>query len=465
MTFVFYDTETTGLDAAFDQILQFAAIVTDDAFNTIEELNLRCRLQPHIVPSPGAIRITRVGPQAIQAAPLSWYEMVNAIRKFIDRWTPAIFIGFNSVDFDERMLRGALYQTLHPVYLTNTNGNSRMCVLRLAHAVAEYQPDAINVPLNEDGRPSFKLGGLIKANGLALDQAHEALADTRATMALARYLKERASAVWDQVYACRSRGGVEDLLKNNDVVLLTNRAFTKPTILAGLITRHPKNPASLAFFDLEYDPAPFLDVDQEQALALLTSSPRPIRVMRANALPILSPYRPDSNAGVDLATAREHLARIRAHPTFAGTIARAMAAQYADKEMSPHVENRIYDGFPSPGDQRLMDEFHNAPWGVRYAIARGFRDDRFRELAERLVFSESPDALPDDRRAALDTWRRERLTTTDKAPWLSLSRARTELADLKEGMSPDDAALLIEVELHLDELTAAITGPSVANPA
>ena len=39
MTFVFYDTETTGLDSAFDQILQFAAIVTDDAFNTLEELN------------------------------------------------------------------------------------------------------------------------------------------------------------------------------------------------------------------------------------------------------------------------------------------------------------------------------------------------------------------------------------------------------------------------------------------
>ena len=32
MNFIFYDTETTGLDWAFDQILQFAAIVTDDGF-------------------------------------------------------------------------------------------------------------------------------------------------------------------------------------------------------------------------------------------------------------------------------------------------------------------------------------------------------------------------------------------------------------------------------------------------
>ena len=173
MTFVFYDTETTGLDAAFDQILQFAAIVTGDDFNILEELNLRCRLQPHIVPSPGAIRVTRVGPHAIQAAPLSFYEMVKAIRKFIDRWTPATFIGFNSIDFDEKMLRGALYQTLHPVYLTNTNGNSRLDVLRLAHAVAGHRPEAIAVPHNEKGKPTFKLAALVQANGLALDQAHE----------------------------------------------------------------------------------------------------------------------------------------------------------------------------------------------------------------------------------------------------------------------------------------------------
>jgi len=30
MGFVFYDTETTGTNTAFDQILQFAAVRTDD---------------------------------------------------------------------------------------------------------------------------------------------------------------------------------------------------------------------------------------------------------------------------------------------------------------------------------------------------------------------------------------------------------------------------------------------------
>ena len=35
--YVFYDLETTGMNPAFDQILQFAAVKTDLNFNQIEE--------------------------------------------------------------------------------------------------------------------------------------------------------------------------------------------------------------------------------------------------------------------------------------------------------------------------------------------------------------------------------------------------------------------------------------------
>src|ERR1043166_9545092 len=192
MTFIFYDTETTGLNPAFDQITQFAAIVTDDNFNVVEALSLRCRLQPHVLASPGAVFITGVGPGAITTAPLSCYEMVKSVREFIRKWSPAVLIGFNSISSDENMLRQAFYQQLHPVYLTNTGGNSRMDVLVFAHAVAAHRPDAIVVPLGDNGRPTFRLGLLAAANGIVLDNAHDALGDTRATLALAKLLKERA---------------------------------------------------------------------------------------------------------------------------------------------------------------------------------------------------------------------------------------------------------------------------------
>jgi exodeoxyribonuclease-1 len=60
MRFVFYDTETTGTNTSFDQILQFAAIYTDEDFNELDRLEVRSRLLPYIVAAPGALLINGV---------------------------------------------------------------------------------------------------------------------------------------------------------------------------------------------------------------------------------------------------------------------------------------------------------------------------------------------------------------------------------------------------------------------
>lgn len=68
MGFVFYDLETTGISPAYDQPLQFAAIRTDDDFIEIERINLRCRIAPHIIPSPQALIVTGVTPAQLAIA-------------------------------------------------------------------------------------------------------------------------------------------------------------------------------------------------------------------------------------------------------------------------------------------------------------------------------------------------------------------------------------------------------------
>ena len=40
MTYIFYDTETSGKLTAFDQILQFAAIKTDAELNVVDTFNV-----------------------------------------------------------------------------------------------------------------------------------------------------------------------------------------------------------------------------------------------------------------------------------------------------------------------------------------------------------------------------------------------------------------------------------------
>ena len=107
MTYIFYDTETTGKVPAFDQILQFAAIKTDAELNVLDTFDIRCRLLPYIVPSPGALMVTGTTIAAITTCPLSHFEMMRQIHAKMHRWSEggAVFVGWNSMKFDETFLR------------------------------------------------------------------------------------------------------------------------------------------------------------------------------------------------------------------------------------------------------------------------------------------------------------------------------------------------------------------------
>src|SRR5438045_2536712 len=111
MPFVFYDTETTGTNTTFDQLLQFAAILTNVDLTELDRFEVRCRLMSHVVPSPGALKATRVRPKLLTDPSLpSHYEALCMIADKLRSWSPAVFIGYNSLDFDEPLLRQAFFQ-------------------------------------------------------------------------------------------------------------------------------------------------------------------------------------------------------------------------------------------------------------------------------------------------------------------------------------------------------------------
>ncbi|WP_420588081.1 exonuclease domain-containing protein [Marivita sp.] len=102
MDFVFYDLETTGISPEFDQPLQFAAIWTDENFVEKDRVNIRCRLAPHILPSPQALVVTRVTPDQLTDPSLpSLFEFSQQVAEFTERWAPAIWVGYNTMKFDE----------------------------------------------------------------------------------------------------------------------------------------------------------------------------------------------------------------------------------------------------------------------------------------------------------------------------------------------------------------------------
>jgi len=290
--YVFYDTETTGTLTAYDQILQFGAIRTDEKLNELERFDIRCRLMPHIVPAPKALEVIGVTPDMLNDASLpSHYEAMRRIHDRLSAWSPAVIIGYNSIAFDEALLRQAIYQTLQPIYLTNTDGNSRADVLRIMHAASVYAPKVITVPIDDNQRPIYRLDRLAPANGFNQADAHEAMAGVAATIYMAKLVKDRARAIWDAIMARARKQDVSGFLFDQPIVCLTEFWGARPH--SRLVTACGPNPiydAEQAVFDLFYAPEYFLHMSVDELADVLRSRAKPIRVIRTNIQPILMPF-------------------------------------------------------------------------------------------------------------------------------------------------------------------------------
>ena len=459
MTFVFYDTETTGTDTAFDQILQFGAIRTDDDLNEIDRFEIRCRLQPHIVPAPMALKVTGIRPGMLLDPVLpSHYEAMRQVHAKLSDWSPSVFVGYNSISFDENLLRQAFYQTLQSIYLTNTGGNTRADMLRIAHAVAVYAPNAIAIPLGDAGQQVFRLDRLSPANGFDHAKAHDAMGDVDATIHLAKLVRDRAPEVWGRMMELSRKQDAANILEREEILCLTqywrglahNRYVTE-------CGADPTYDAARAVFDLKQDPEPYLDMTIGELVHEMKRSPAVIRGIRTNAQPILMPHTSAPDTLAEASPEMDELTRrarmIATNAEFRSRVGEALANRYPEKESSPHVEQQIYDGFPSSSDQTLMKQFHDVPWEDRLRVAMEMSDYRMRRIAQRLVYFERPETLPEKTRAALGREIQARLNAHDDVlPWKTIADARKELDELRsEDVDGSLAGFIRDVDEFLTE--------------
>lgn len=456
MSFVFYDTETTGTHTAFDQILQFGAIKTDYELNEIDRFEIRCRLLPYVVPAPGAMRVTGVtAAQLVDPALPTHYQMVRAIRAKLMEWSPAIFIGHNSLGFDEHLLRQALYKTLHAPYLTNTNGNCRTDSLRMIQAVARFAPDALNIPLDERGRPVFKLDRLAPANGFDHSAAHDAMADVEATIHMCRLIAEHEPEHWSRFVRFAQKAAVTDFALEEDVFVLTDFYYARPySWMVTAIGTNPENGSELFVLDLANDPDDLAALSDEDLASVLAQSPKPVRGMRTNAGPIVMPYEdaPEEmrEALPPLDELRRRAARVKDDAALCERLIAARLGAREEREPSEHVEEQIYDGFAGFDDNALMDRFHTLDWPQRLPLIGQLADGRLRSLGQRLLYVEAPDLMDEAARQEYDAAIARRLMADDgTVPWLTYPQALAEIDELIAAADGDEAALL---EGHRDYL-------------
>lgn len=451
MTFAFYDLETTGISPAFDQPVQFAAILTDGDFREIERVNLRCRIAPHIIPSPWALAVTGLRPaQLVDTSLPSLFEFTQDIAAFIERLSPATWTGFNSIHFDEEMLRQAFYQNLQPnIFATQFNGNTRLDVLTSLYAVWYRQPDLLKWPVDETGRVRFKLDLLAPLNGFVAHNAHDALGDVEATIHLARLIAQRAPELWAEILSNRDKSAVQTRLAGFQPMALVERfGGGPPSATFGCFCgTSASNANQAAFFDLDIaDPADLLAAGDATIFAAVDASPKIIRSLAINKSPALLAVPAPSPVHLQRA---EVIAR---SPSFRDRVAKALAARYPqDPEAPPPpVEKQIFGGFDSHADKALLTEFQRADWRRRQEIAATLTDARVRQLGRRLVASHAPELLSPEERLQFDAWLRERWSApnTPDIEWTGLAKARDALGELRAKAGVDQG-LVGEIEAYL----------------
>jgi exodeoxyribonuclease-1 len=184
ISYLFYDIETTGLNKAFDQVLQFAAIRTDNQLNEIDRHDIKVRLRPDVIPSPQATLTNRI-PVSDLSRGLCEYEAAVKIHRLMNA-PHTITLGYNTLGFDDEFLRFSFHRNLLSPYTHQfRNGCRRMDLFPIAIMFWLYKREVLVWPA-VDGKPSLKLEHLGAANGMLSGQSHEALADVATTVELAR---------------------------------------------------------------------------------------------------------------------------------------------------------------------------------------------------------------------------------------------------------------------------------------
>jgi exodeoxyribonuclease-1 len=121
-----------------------------------------------------------------------------------------IGVGYNTIRFDDEVTRFLFWRNLIDPYAREwQNGCGRWDILDLVRATWALRPEGITWPQRPDGGgPSFKLEHLTAANGLAHESAHDALSDVRATLALARLIREKQPKLFDFCFALHRKDRV-----------------------------------------------------------------------------------------------------------------------------------------------------------------------------------------------------------------------------------------------------------------
>jgi exodeoxyribonuclease-1 len=459
-TYLFYDLETTGLNVAFDQVLQFAAIRTDLQLKEIERVEIRVKLRDDVIPSPYAVLTHLISTEQMQSEGISEFAAIKKIHNMLNK-PGTISLGYNTLGFDDEFLRFSFYRNLLTPY-THQYANQcyRMDIYPIALFYYLYNEDSeIKWPTKE-GKTSLKLDAINELNNFVQGQAHDAMVDVEATIAVAKQLM-KSEKMWDYCVSYFLKAEDQNRLSKltpafpDDSYRLTEGIFVQgilghknnyqaPVLNLGQ-HRHYKNQFIFLRLDQEELRQTTLESIDKTTWAMKKKLGEPGFLLPANE------RFKKKLSSKQLEQADLNKQWLHDNPK----ILQAIIDHHLDYKYpsvpEADVDSVLYQaGFLSREDQQLCQQFHRSATEDKVAMVNDFSSTETQELAARVIARNFPQAMNEEIKADYQSYlgkfySNDEIVDYRRKAKFNLAQAEAEVQELEKRED------LTDEQLHLLE--------------
>ena len=451
MNFVIWDIESSSANTDFGSIIEIGGILVDENFKEKDRFNLRCRLPEGEIPQAMALIVNKTSIDKLTKVNLSHYQMLGEVEKIFKKWSPAIFLGWSNIGFDDEMIRKEFFKGIRYPYITNASPNKRHDGLNIARGAYAIDSTVLETEINEKNNPVFKLESLSRMNGFDSSDAHSALFDAHLTMNILGLIKKKQPDTWNAFLKTANKLDTETIFKKESIITL-NEYFYGKSRLYLCAPLHPKHCIHPVYqwgqaVDLRVDVEPLLKMSINELKSEMKKTPKFLRTIRSNKAPIIvdavygmkaEPYN-----AMDPELIKKRAKIVRENEKFSQNILTALREIAEEKEQSKSqeqifAEESIYTKFTSNKDTALFPAWHAAPWKDKLKLLDKFEDERLWSFGKKIIYQEAPDVLPKEIYRKIKSEVARRILSENKEKWWTVKECFFEIDNLRNKYSDEN---------------------------
>ena len=444
MNLAIWDIESSSANTSWGSIIEVGGILVDPNFKELDRFNFRCRLPEGEIPQCMALIVNKTSVDLLTKGNLSHYQMLGQLEAIFQKWSPAIFLGWSNIGFDDEMIRNEFFKGLRYPYITNATPNKRHDGLNIARGAHAVDESVLKTEINEKGNAVMKLESLARMNGFESSGAHSALFDAELVVKVLDLIKKNQPQTWDTFFKTANKADTEIIIKKEKIFTLAEYHFGKnyKYVVAPLHPKHCIHPIYQwgQAVDLKIDVMPLLDMSVSD-LKVAIKKKKFLKTIRSNKAPIIldSSYgmqvEPYSKIDPKLISERAEL--VNNNEKFSQNVLTALREIAEEKQQFTSqedilAEETIYKKFTPQRDTALFPKWHEASWKDKLITLDKFEDDRLISFGKKIIYQESPDTLPKEMFKSIKREIATRILSDKKEKWWTCKEFYFECDNLRE---------------------------------